>query len=279
MSTTPEEHAKEFLQQEGIEVDAVQEQAEGAQEETNEVPEAPEEVLEETVNPIEALAAKHGWEKEGKRTAEEYIEFAMEKLPERGKELSKMKAMLEEVTSHMKKQKEVAYQQAVQDLEAQKRDAISMGDHELVDQIEKEKANLDAQETPNAVAAFQEKHANWLNDISSEALEMQDFVYRQDQLLASKNLPPEQHMQILDENLHKKFPDYFGVEVVEKPQRRAAVESGEGSNVAKAAPAKKKHTLNDLSDVQRDMAKFLEMQGTMTSAEYIKQLEELGDLE
>jgi predicted nucleic acid-binding Zn-ribbon protein len=102
------------------------------------------------VNAVDALASEYGWKPEGKKSAADYIKFALEKLPERGEalsaqsktieakesELSMMKATLEELSGHMKKQKEVAYNEAMAAFKEQKRQAILNGDVDAVDALE-----------------------------------------------------------------------------------------------------------------------------------------------
>lgn len=230
---------------------------------------------EKVLNPIEKIATDYGWKPEGKRTAEDFIKYALEKFPERGealtaqnKELFKMKAMLNELASHVNKQKELAYQ----DLVHKREQAELEGDTRTVEALKVQEQQM--QPKPAAVQEFEYRHADWLNSPQYEHVKMKRWLLEEDRVLGQYNLSPEQHMQRLEEHLHKEFPEFFGAQI-EAPI--AAVES-EGSNVVKSGSSKKRHTFSDLSDVQKSVAKYLKDSGTMTIEKYIDQLVKQGDL-
>ncbi len=240
-------------------------------------------------NPIEQMALSYGWKPEGKKSAEDYIKYALDNFPERGEalskqakvienkdsELDKMKSVLDELSSHMKKQKDIAYQQALNDLQNQRKQAIAIGDAALVDQLDAAKANL--QQDPNRlkpVEDFRSRHSNWLNDTSFEAIEMQEWLLERDNYLAKKSLAPDQHMELLEKHLYAKFPDYFR----DGSGRHSVVDSMQNSNVAGNSGRKKNFTLNDLTSEQREVAQYLDKSGHLKVADYIKQLVENGDL-
>lgn len=249
-----------------------------------------EEIIQEEVvesSPVQQLATEYGWKPDGKKSAEDYIKFALEKLPERGEalasqnkkleakdgELNKMRNMLEELTVHMKKQKDEAYKQALNEFKEQKRQAILEGNVDLVEQLESQGAPQ--QETiPECIKDFEERNASWLNGDSLEDLEMQDWVQRHGALLGRKQLPTDQHMDRLEKDLRKKFPTYF-----EKDESGMydAVEGSFGSGVAKVSN-KKVFTFKDLSSAQKEVAKYLKDAGHMTVDEYIQELVKYGDL-
>ena len=246
------------------------------------------------VNAVDALASEYGWKPEGKKSASDYIKFALEKLPERGEalsaqsktieakesELSMMKATLEELSGHMKKQKEVAYNEAMAAFKEQKRQAILNGDVDAVDALEASIApqQEEKHEVHPSISAFEEANSSWLNGDSYEELEMQDWVERHGMLLGKKQLPPEVHMKRLEQDLHKKFPAYFEAEAEEDEVVHSSVESAGGSSVAGVKSNNKKYTFANLSDTQKQVAKYLQDSGHMKIEEYIKELVSLGDL-
>ncbi len=245
------------------------------------------------LNEVEKLASEHGWKLDGKKSAEEYIKFALEKLPERGEaltaqnkkleakdnELFKMRAMLEEVTAHINKQKDQAYQQALKDLNDQRVHAIHNGDVDLVEEIDKKRTELQSPEQDinnhPAIKSFEERNTSWLTGDSYDELEMQDWVQRHGQLLGKKKLPVEEHMKRLEEDLHKKFSGYFSESESQDVQ---PVESTDNSRVASHRSGKKTFTYNDLSAAQKEVAKYLKDSGRMDIKDYITQLVEFGDL-
>jgi len=245
------------------------------------------------VNEVVKLAAEYGWKPEGKKSAQEYIKFALEKLPERGEalsaqnkaldakegELSKMKATLEELSGHMKKQKEQAYNEAMTSFKEQKRQAILNGDVDTVEALEASMSPVAEvnNEAPAYIQEFEERNNAWLNGDSYEELEMQDWVDRHGALLGKKRLPPEEHMKRLEQDVHKKFSAYF--EAVENEDvHHASVESAGGSRVSGVKSNNKTYTFANLSDTQKQVAKYLNDSGHMKIEDYIKELVSHGDL-
>lgn len=251
-----------------------------------EVPEVSKEELAK-LSSTEKLAVKHGWNPNGKKSAEDYIEFALEKFPKRGEaltiqnkkleakdgELSEMRQMLNELASHIDKQKQHAYQQAVADVDKQRQQALAAGDIAKVEKLEAHKAAL--KPSPAVVEEFERNHRDWLNSPDYEHRQMKKWVLEEDRELAQYKLTPEQHIKQLETNLKKQFPSYFGEEEV---QKHSAVDSDDGSHVSKSGKVKKTYSLSDLNPVQQSMAAYLKKTGVMKETDYIKQLIENGDL-
>lgn len=253
--------------------------------------ERPEEViLVEGENPIEKMALQYGWKPEGKRSAEEYIKYALDQFPERGEalskqakkiedkdsELGKMKVILNELASHVKKQKDLEEQHSKNYLQQQRRQAIELGDVNLVERIDQEQARSNI---PHAVQEFKQRNFEWLEGTSFEALEMQAFARQRDNELALRKMPPDEHMKVLEEHIKKKFPAYFndGYEK-EHINKSDAVDSLHNSNVVNANKPKRAYSIKDLTKEQQEVARYLEREGHMKMADYVKQLVENGDL-
>lgn len=247
-------------------------------------------VLDDSSDPIERMALQYGWKPEGKRSAEEYIKYALDQFPERGEalskqakkiedkdsELSKMKVVLNELASHVKKQKQLEEQQSLEDLRYRKRQAIELGDVNLVEQLDQEQIRLNV---PEPVKAFKERNIEWLEGTSFEALEMQAFARQRDNELAPRGMSPDEHMKVLEEHIRKKFPAYFndGYEK-EHINKSDAVDSLHNSNVVNASKPKRNFSIRDLTKEQQEVASYLEREGHMKTADYIKQLIDNGDL-
>ena len=97
---------------------------------------------EKVLSDMEQMALDGGWRSNGKRSAKEYVRFAMDQLPIRGQQLHEMNLALKGVTSLLERREEIDRKQVVDGLDQQRREAISVGDHELVDQREKQKVEL-----------------------------------------------------------------------------------------------------------------------------------------
>lgn len=279
MSTAEEENQK-LLEEYEFGVEGLEEKSQGKKPESNEF--------------YEDLAKSYGWNPDGKKSAEEYIKFALDKFPKRGdalsaqnkkieakdSELSQMKMVLDQLANDMKKSKEVAYQQALADLQAQKREAISLGDVERVEQIEKETNNLNGvQQPPEVVQEFKARNAEWLEGVNPQDLEMQAYAHQIDNALMSKRLPPEQHMKKLDEAMRAKFKAYFNEDVDGDYKTSSySVEGVQQENNILSHKKEKTFTFKDLDPAQKAAAKYLVEKGQMTVETYIKRLVENGDL-
>jgi soluble cytochrome b562 len=229
---------------------------------------------EKVLSSTEKLAVEHGWNPEGEKSAEEFIEFALDNLPERGKQLKRMQRTMDSLIEHNKKQEKIAYDRARQDLEQQRIVAIQHGDVESVRQIEQETQKLHpVQETHAAVVEFQERNSKWLSGSSTEEKAMQAFAFGMDSMLVSEQLSPDDHMTKLQESLNEQFPDYFEI----KTKVRSPVAAGTGSNVSKEEH-KSKFSVKDLSEQQRKIAEEFEFYKIMTKAEYIADLVKSGEL-
>jgi hypothetical protein len=257
--------------------------------------EAAEYKKENQQDPIKKLASAYGWNSNGEKSADEYIKFALEKLPERTEaltkqakkiedkdsELSQMKTVLNELSGHMKKQKELEQQKISEALRLQRVEAIKKGDVAKVEEIDKQ-ANQNQQQ-PRIVLEFKERHADWLNGTSFEALEMREWAENRDKKLAKLGLNVDEHMSTLEQHVKKKFPEYFkeeGEEVeTEIINKSNAVDSSHSSNVVHSNKTKKSYSLKDLSDQQKKVADYLVKNKQMKLEEYIKELIETGDLQ
>lgn len=249
-----------------------------------------ENVIVQEMSEVQQLAASYGWKADGKKSADDYIKFALEKLPERGEaltaqnktieakdsEIGKMKSMLDELTVHMKKQKDSAYEQAMNDFKAQKRQAIIEGNVELVEELEAKQLSTPQENVVDpSIVDFEARNDKWLSGDSFEELEMQDWVQRHGQLLGKKKLPTHEHMARLEQDLHKKYPSYFEAD---ESKSFSPVEGAGNSGVAGKSSANKIFTYKNLSDTQKQMAKYLNDSGHMKIEDYIKELVSFGDL-
>lgn len=234
---------------------------------------------EKVLTAFEQEQMEKGWNPEGTKSAEEWAraEPLFSEIKLRGKEIKQLKRTIDELKEHMNKQKELAYKQALADLQTQRNAAIARGDADLVNRIDEETANMAPPSQPKseAVLDFEERHASWLHGVSYEDMEMQKFAFERDNQLASRNLSPEEHMKVLEEHIMKKFPEYFG-NIRETVSRMSSVESGYENNAP--ATKKRKYEFKDLNAEQKQIARDFDKLGVMKIEEYIKQLADNGDI-
>ena len=190
----------------------------------------------------EPLAKEYGWDPNGKKSAEEYIKFALDRFPQRGEvltqqkrklehkdnELHKMRVVVDQLANDFKKSKETAYKQALADLQAQKREAISQGDVATVDKIEAAEKNLTVDQ--QIAEAQQNFHARnqWLQGESVEELAMQGYARKKDNELMALGLSPSEHLKRVEESVRERFSDYFNEDTEDNspPTRKNNVVEG-----------------------------------------------------
>lgn len=238
---------------------------------------------ESILNPLEALAKSHGWKVDGEKGAKEFIEFALDNFSPRGKEIKELKATVDAMKTHMDKQRQAGYQQALYDLQQARQDAILDGNIAEVDaldqRIEQHERELE-KETPEEQSfspeamEFMERHSDWIQDKESLlAFEMRQFTEQRDTALAALNLPHDKHIAVLEKNLKEKFPQYFNAS---DTKSHASVDRDSYSGTVKTRRGKS--GFEDLNPAQKLAARQFEKRGVMTVDQYITQLKELGEL-
>lgn len=210
-------------------------------------------------DPYADLAQKYGWKPEkGEKSPKEFIEYAMENLEPRGRELKEVKQTLSELKMHMDEQIKQAREQARAELENQKRAAIASGDIEAADKVYNELRKIQQPEATQsdemAQQMFAQKHASLIADDSLEAFEIKNFLHARHQNLSTFGINPEAKFQRLEEEMMKKFPSYFGVNTVTNPVAAERISTSQ-------AVGKKSFGYADLNKEQREIADFMKMQG------------------
>lgn len=228
----------------------------------------------DTGNNVENLAKRYGWNAEGEKSAAEFIEFALREVPERGKELKRIKKTVDDLKTHMQKQQEFANKQAIDELQQRKRIAQDNGDYTAYNNLEQQERQIVPinSEVKEAWDVFEETNADWLDVDNVDTLDMRDWLTRRDNDLARKRLSPKEHFAVLDQEIRKKFPEHFNGQ-----QRPPAVES-DGYNSVTPPKNSKKVTLATLSKEHRDTAENFERMGIMTKQQYLDDLIKHGDI-
>ena len=227
---------------------------------------------------IEEQAKAVGWREDGPDSAEMFLRTKplYDAIKERGKESKELKATVKELQAHLSKLESVAYEKAMRELKAERRAAISTGD---VTAVEKLDAEMEQIRTASPISddakaeaeAFVERNKSWINDPSMESEAIRTWVAKRDAELMRFNLKPKEHMELLESEMRKTFKMDEAVE----PPKYAAVESEQNSVSVKS---KRKMSFNDLNKEQKDICRHFEKRGVMKAEEYIKQLQELGEL-
>lgn len=242
-------------------------------------PEAPEVEL----TPIQAKAIEQGWKPKDQFEGpeEEFIdapEFVrrgelFSKIEHQSREMKAMKQALEALRQHNTKIEASAYDRALKDLKAQRKQALREGEVDLVDEIEEkieeaqtERARIAreaqvpvVQEVDPGFAAWVEKNSWYAKDVA-----MQAVADRVGLEAARRGLPQADVLRKVEEEVRAAFPHKF---VNPRSSRPTAVEpaSRGGKSVATGADTQ-------LDEVERAIMRKIVKTGVMTEAEYKAQL-------
>ena len=234
--------------------------------------------LNQSSSDIEALAKSYGWNPEGSKGATEFIEYALKELEPRGRELKEIKQTLNELKGHIDQAKMAGYKQAIADAERKREEAIAYGDVDAVNEAEREIQTIQNTAPPVAaeqdpdIKAFSERHRDILIDPSMEAQEIRNFMQKRDAELSVFKLPPKEVLQIIEDDIRKKFPERFGEEI---PRHRKV----DSDSTFAPVKSKSKYGFNDLNDYQKQCCRHFVKRGVFKSdQDYIKQLVEIGEL-
>lgn len=214
-----------------------------------------EEVIQQVNDPLAELAQQYGWDpQKGDKSSKEFIEYAMQNLEPRGKELKEVKQNLAAIQSNIEMLVQEKYEKKVQELEYRKLQAIESGNIEEVDKIYAEKQKLAVPVgMPSPAEAFLNRYSNVRSDASLEAFEIREFIQKRDEDLGKRSLSAEQHINILEQDMLKKFPNYFNKET---PSSGVTPVTSPTGGVSKG-----KITLDNLTKEQRDVADYMISRG------------------
>jgi uncharacterized phage infection (PIP) family protein YhgE len=220
-----------------------------------------------------------GWRPDGEKSAKEWAAAypVYNALKDKNKEIKQLKQTLDELKAFMDQQKQQAYNAALDQINRDRAQAISKGDHAAVDALDKQRQQIPvaAPQLPQAVYDFKEKNKEWLEGVGYQHMEMAAFAKKQDEELFKRQLPPERHFEILQEHMEAKFPDYFKKGQSEERQYQS-VEGNSSAGVA--IKSKMRYTFHDLTDEQKTVAKHFERNKVMTVDKYISELVAMGEI-
>jgi hypothetical protein len=242
----------------------------------------------------EALAKAEGWRSKEELGADfdpaKYVgpeEFVKRKplfetIKSQGKKIKELSKTVESVVSFSQKNAELAAKRAIAELNAQKKEAIKLGDVGTVEDIDKnikehekvvEQTTQATPTVPSEIVEWTEKN-EWFNADP----EMQDFATAYCASYAKRN-PKETMEKALDETakaVKRAFPEskYFKTRrndppPVEGPNNDGADTGGKGN---------RKYTMDRLTDEQRQCCNAYVKAGVLTKDQYFQKLEEIGEL-
>ena len=272
----------------------LKEEVEKPKEEPEKEPEEKEVPAEPEYSEIEKTAMKIGWNPthKGERdfvSAEEFIIRSKEiqdTMSAQQKAMNKKITDLERGIKNINAHNESVYRAQVAKLKSevvklqtQRRQAVEDGDNKTVDQIDAQIDRIDkipdtppSTETPQnpEFEAWRDK-----NDWYDQDTELKAYADAQGAAPEFQGLPYSVLLDKVTERVKTMFPDKFP-ELKKKSTPPAP--TVEPSTPRKTTSSKSKHTYADLTDSQKKMCDEFVKLGAMTREQYIKDLEDIGEL-
>lgn len=239
----------------------------------------------ESLSEVEQEAMAKGWKPEGEKSAEEFLraEPLYDEIKKRGKELKELQSTIAEMKKYMDQQREMGRREALEELKAQRENAIYEGNVTKVDEIEGKMKEFDSELPKNETTEDQpEVVTNFVSEFQqvTESLDetfkerVRLYALERDEQLARWGYSPEKHMAILKEELKEKFPSVFDKK--EEPSNAYAAVESSSRSVTKSSG--RKVTFADLNPDQKKAARYFDKHGVMSVDDYIKQLQQIGEI-
>lgn len=192
------------------------------------------------------------------------------------KQLEQTNKALRELGEHNKKIAEVAYQRALKELKAAKKDALRDGEALLAEEIQERIDELKPEEVPvPEVNPMRARIEAWVEDNPwyKTNVEMRNVADGIANAAASQGKSPDEIFELVEKKIKQIYPEEFGPVQKRNPNKDDAPPvEGKGNSAGKKA-SKFRPT-----EEQRRFAKAFAASGVgLTEEEYYKQLEQLGE--
>ncbi len=254
---------------------------------------------------FEDRAAEKGWVPEEEwsgepdqwRPAKEFVERGelMDRISSQTKQINRYSGEVEELKTgmkalaeHNKKVAELEYKKAMADLKRQKAEALDLGDHGTVVDIDEQMSELKetkqtAESTPTpssqqqaapdpALEAWMSENSWYNNDVilqgAADALARQYVATN-----PGSEGTPSVVLNYVSSAIKQEFPEKFGL-----GKRRPAATTEPSTAGGASGKKGSKKTVAHLDPEQKVIAKRFAATGVMTEQEYVDQLAELGEI-
>ena len=242
---------------------------------------------------VQALAKQLGWnpdyEGDDRKyvSASDYILRSKEIQSTMTKQLKDQKKQMDELKmglSSLKEHNETVFKvhvarlkKELNDLKVQRKEAKEDGDESRVAELDDQIKDISKMpsELPKSANKPHPDFTKWLdkNDWYMDNEEMREYADAQAKDPKFEGLSPAKTLTSITKRVKDMFPDEFPKE----PERPTAAK-GTIEKPTSPKKSKTKFSVKDLTDEQKTAAKFFEKQGVMTTDEYIKELESIGQL-
>lgn len=240
--------------------------------------------IEREFTTFEQEQIKLGWDPNGKKSAEQWsADYPLfKKIAQQNDKLEKVERLLENMTKERQKAEEYGYKRAMDEFEARKQAAAAKNDvgeynKAVSEQEQYAKEEVEKRQNHPAVKAFEDKYQDILNckPDDFDALAALSDMQRVDVALGARNLPPEEHLALLDQYMQKTHKNLFNKQENDE-NKVLAIETNTRSSSMKAQ--QKRFTYDNLSKEQKEIADYLKKTLGKSHDDYIKDLVKFGDL-
>lgn len=235
---------------------------------------------------IEAQATAQGWNPNGPKTAQQFLEDGKEiglkkAISQRNDRIHNLEGQISDLKNMLTSQQQMAYQAAVNDLRAQREVAIQEGDvdgvYDVEDQMQQLGQNYQQlaaqqqqrrQQPPPAVQDFFSKHHGWIYENSDEADAMKAHAQLSYAKALKRGFSEQQAVELTEQSLHKVFPKRF-------QSARAPMRNVEGGNMdASSQMTASRQSGLQLNDFEKAVGRQLVERGVYNNlGEYAKELQ------
>lgn len=235
-----------------------------------------------------AIAAEKGWKPKDQYEGDpsKWVDAAefnrrtelFDRIGTISKENKDLKRKLDLLANHTKTVEEKTRERVLAELKAKQREAVSLGDEETFDAVDKQIEEIKKQELPDFEAEVKPEEPKQgevpqvvkdfaeRNKWFEKDREMSDFmVFKTETIIRRDNLPLEEAMKLAEAEVKKTFAHKFVNPKKNEPSRVM-------SNSNESRPAKL--TLSSLTSEQRSV--WHALKGSMTEQEFLSQLESIA---
>lgn len=238
------------------------------------------------LSPVQQKALDQGWKPKDQfeGAEEEFIdapEFVRRgelfgKIDHQSRELKAVKQALEALRQHNTKIEQSAFDRAVKELKAQRKEAIIDGDtskafelEEKIEDAQEERARIARQAAVPAVQEVDPNFVRWVESNSwyTKDMAMQAVADRVGTELHGRGVSQSEVLKAVADAVRKEFPHKFANTKAERPGAVEAPARG-GTSVQRSDLA--------LSEDERNIMRKIVRTGVMTEKQYMEQLKKAG---
>lgn len=215
-------------------------------------------------------------EYEAKETPQSNAELlkAQQELQSRDEAMAKMQKLIDELSEKTNKQAKAERERVLENIEQQRRQAVSQANYEAVLQLDKQKEQVLGVNTElDPVYRDFLQRNTWWNGTSAQDLRMRAKANDFDRILTQQGHHPHEIVRRLEAAMTEEYPDYYG-KSDKKEHTKVAVEGNVKAGIVK--DSKRQYNASNLSKEAKFIAKEFERLKVLKTDKYIEELNKSG---